>query len=310
MLSFFLENLLLSFWKRSLFRISFSCCVYIYIYIWLKYSGFFSSFGVAVLSILLGVGSLCIYIVSDRVDLRYYLVCCVVGLKKLIGIAVLRAKFRYHGLQNKKTGEEYSSSVFSYNEGTFVQWISKNWRDCGNSLQSFRIASLRTEIRNLDFWNEKWQRYWTTPPRQSVIIHVLSFCVHRQIRGCIATSRHFRCWRWVPCAWGTTTGYSALKVYVIDPVRRSFTFLQHQFYNSVTCKGFAWLIIMGSGFRVWVYWHFFTVTFEYNNSHIELLLSNVCLMNFYEESGTNLSLLWISQIHEWTPLYMCPAARI
>jgi hypothetical protein len=47
----------------------------------------------------------------------------------------------------------------------------------------------------------------------------------------------------------------------------------------VTCKGLAWLIIMGSGFCDWVYWQFFTVTVNYNGSHIELLLNDVCLTN-------------------------------
>jgi hypothetical protein len=36
---------------------------------------------------------------------------------------------------------------------------------------------------------------------------------------------------------------------------------------------------MGSGFKGWVYWHFFTVTVNYNSSHIDLLLSDVCLAN-------------------------------
>jgi hypothetical protein len=46
-------------------------------------------------------------------------------------------------------------------------------------------------------------------------------------------------------------------------------------YCIVTYKGFAWLIIMGSGFDVWIYWHFFTITVNYKNSHIELLLNAV-----------------------------------
>jgi hypothetical protein len=50
----------------------------------------------------------------------------------------------------------------------------------------------------------------------------------------------------------------------------------------VSCKGIAWLIIMGSGFYDWIFWHFFTITVDYNSAHTELLL-NVCL--------TNLSLL-------------------
>jgi hypothetical protein len=45
---------------------------------------------------------------------------------------------------------------------------------------------------------------------------------------------------------------------------------------------------MCSGFDDWVYWQFFTITFDYNSSHIELLLNDVCLTNLYEESGTDL----------------------
>jgi hypothetical protein len=36
---------------------------------------------------------------------------------------------------------------------------------------------------------------------------------------------------------------------------------------------------MGSGPDDWIYWHFFTITVEYNSSHIELLLNDVCLTN-------------------------------
>jgi hypothetical protein len=48
---------------------------------------------------------------------------------------------------------------------------------------------------------------------------------------------------------------------------------------------------MGSGFDEWVYWHFFTITVEYNSSHTELLLNTVCLTNLYEEFLTNLGLI-------------------
>jgi hypothetical protein len=43
---------------------------------------------------------------------------------------------------------------------------------------------------------------------------------------------------------------------------------------------------MGSGFNDWIYWHFFTITINYNISHIELLLNDICLTNLYEESLT------------------------
>jgi hypothetical protein len=42
---------------------------------------------------------------------------------------------------------------------------------------------------------------------------------------------------------------------------------------------------MNSGFYDWIYWHSLTITVDYNSSHIELL-SDVCLTNLSEESGT------------------------
>jgi hypothetical protein len=55
---------------------------------------------------------------------------------------------------------------------------------------------------------------------------------------------------------------------------------------------------MGSGFDDWVYWHFFTITVDYNSSHIELLLNDVCPRNLSEASFTNLRLIsttpWMS----------------
>jgi hypothetical protein len=64
---------------------------------------------------------------------------------------------------------------------------------------------------------------------------------------------------------------------------------------------------MGSGFDDWVYWHFFAITVEYNSWHLELLLNDVCLMNFSEESRTD---LWISRIHECIASYNFQAAGI
>jgi hypothetical protein len=57
---------------------------------------------------------------------------------------------------------------------------------------------------------------------------------------------------------------------------------------------------MGSAFDDWVYWHVFTITVNYNISHIELLLNGVCLTNLYEEFPTNLN-LWLNWIHESSP---------
>jgi hypothetical protein len=45
---------------------------------------------------------------------------------------------------------------------------------------------------------------------------------------------------------------------------------------------------MGSGYDDWIYWHFFTITFDYNSSHTELLLNDVRLTNLYEETRLNL----------------------
>jgi hypothetical protein len=46
---------------------------------------------------------------------------------------------------------------------------------------------------------------------------------------------------------------------------------------------------MGSGVDDSVYLHFFTITVNYNSSHIELLL-NICLTDPPEESLSNLGL--------------------
>jgi hypothetical protein len=43
---------------------------------------------------------------------------------------------------------------------------------------------------------------------------------------------------------------------------------------------------MDSGSDDWIYWHFFTITINYNSSHIELLLNDMYLTNLYEESLT------------------------
>jgi hypothetical protein len=54
----------------------------------------------------------------------------------------------------------------------------------------------------------------------------------------------------------------------------------------VTCNELAWLIIKGSGFDNWIYLHFFTITVNYNSSHIELLLNEV-----WRNSAKNLGLI-------------------
>jgi hypothetical protein len=55
---------------------------------------------------------------------------------------------------------------------------------------------------------------------------------------------------------------------------------------------------MGFGFDDWLYWRFFTITFDYNNSHIGLLVNDVCLATLSEESRTDISLISISRAHE------------
>jgi hypothetical protein len=66
----------------------------------------------------------------------------------------------------------------------------------------------------------------------------------------------------------------------------------------VTYSGFAWLIIMGSGFDDWIYWHFFTITVNCNSSHIELFWMH-CVSYLTYAAWRN------SRIHEWTPFYNC-----
>jgi hypothetical protein len=56
-------------------------------------------------------------------------------------------------------------------------------------------------------------------------------------------------------------------------------------------SGVAWLIIMCSGFDDRVFWPLFTITVNYNSSHIEFLLNDLCLTNLSEESLTNLGLI-------------------
>jgi hypothetical protein len=48
---------------------------------------------------------------------------------------------------------------------------------------------------------------------------------------------------------------------------------------------FAWLIIMGSTFDGWIYWHFFVITVDYNNSHIELLNSPTVELQFLSDKS-------------------------
>jgi hypothetical protein len=54
----------------------------------------------------------------------------------------------------------------------------------------------------------------------------------------------------------------------------------------VTYTVLAWLIIMGSGLGDWIYWHFFTITVNYNSHTFNSfwMPHDSCLTNLYEES--------------------------
>jgi hypothetical protein len=65
--------------------------------------------------------------------------------------------------------------------------------------------------------------------------------------------------------------------------------------SSIGGEGVAWLIIMGSGFDDRIYWHFFTIAVNYNSSHIELLLNDVCWI--CHESPTDLNLWLLTDIN-------------
>jgi hypothetical protein len=101
-------------------------------------------------------------------------------------------------------------------------------------------------------------------------------------------------------------------------------------YSIATYSGLVWLIIMGLGFDDWVYWHFFTITINYDSSQsvtvynlLHSLLDHEWLFfhyiewqitahtlnclerhlsdESYEESRTDVSLLWISHlILDWS----------
>jgi hypothetical protein len=51
---------------------------------------------------------------------------------------------------------------------------------------------------------------------------------------------------------------------------------------------------MGSGFDDWVYCHIYTITVDYNSSHTELLLNDVCLANLLTNLGLISTALLIS----------------
>jgi hypothetical protein len=79
-------------------------------------------------------------------------------------------------------------------------------------------------------------------------------------------------------------------VYFIIPY---FYFMYILFgYTILRYRGLAWLIIMGSKFDDWIYWHFFTITVTDDGSHIELLLNKLLVLSD-ECSMNNLSIIWV-----------------
>jgi hypothetical protein len=64
-------------------------------------------------------------------------------------------------------------------------------------------------------------------------------------------------------------------------------------------EGLVWLIIMGSGFDYWAYWHFFTIAVSYT-AHT---------LNSFWMPYLDWSLLLIS-VHECTAFYSCLGALI
>jgi hypothetical protein len=82
-------------------------------------------------------------------------------------------------------------------------------------------------------------------------------------------------------------------------------------YN-VTCEGFVWLIITGSGLDHWIYWHF-----DYNYSQLWELTINGCLrlapflrnvfsftvtdlVLIYESVTSSSSVVRLLTLHNWT----------
>jgi hypothetical protein len=84
--------------------------------------------------------------------------------------------------------------------------------------------------------------------------------------------------------------------------------------NIVTYEGCAWLIITGSGLNSWIYWHFFTVTCNYNSSQsmtawdsLHSLLDYECLLScvtdlvlIYESVTSSASVVRCLTLHSWT----------
>jgi hypothetical protein len=93
-----------------------------------------------------------------------------------------------------------------------------------------------------------------------------------------------------------------------------FTFLCSQIENLgvclsniVTYKGLAWLIIMGSGFDEWIYWHFFTTTINYDSSQSMTLYESLHSLLNYERLLFHCDEYLLSH---WTPLRMTYEVKV
>jgi hypothetical protein len=85
----------------------------------------------------------------------------------------------------------------------------------------------------------------------------------------------------------------------IQLIHRLIILMLQHFCSYYHVSGFAWLIIIGSGFYDWIYWHFFIIITVHTLNSIRILLR----MN-YDSCLTNAA--WrISWIQEWTPFYNC-----
>jgi hypothetical protein len=81
-------------------------------------------------------------------------------------------------------------------------------------------------------------------------------------------------------------------------------------FNIFMCKGAG--VTNNNGF--WIWWLYLSdvsiiITFDYNRSHIELHLNDVCLATFYEEYLTNRGLITITLNSRMHSLLYLPRGR-
>jgi hypothetical protein len=88
---------------------------------------------------------------------------------------------------------------------------------------------------------------------------------------------------------GVIQKYDCHKLLYYSKESRRNTRICHEPLYSTYCHVKGVCVININGFWIWwfVYWKVFTITTNYNSSHIELLLNyDSCLTNLYEESLT------------------------